>query len=385
VLINITGGMDMTLFEVDEAANRIRDEVDPDANIIFGSTFDASMNGKMRVSVVATGIEAEAAQRTRADGLRMASTNAATGTGTGSSNPFGNNIAAARVGSLSAAVATSSQPSNTNATPPLAATASAAAGRPMGQTNSASFGQASAPASSLRMTTPTTTAQSGLRVTSNSATPNYSQTPATASFTQAPQTMGNAALQIQPTPAPAAPPAPAPSLTVVSNTEQQPSPSAPSFTQMYSEPPQEPTSDYNTAPISVPAAAPSPWNSLTTNKTTAAETPAQTPPTRSAEPHQANFLFSEEDAPRTEPAAPSTTTKKKGPSLFERVTGMATGRNKGNDDVTSDDDLFDTSLNNSGAESPRREPQLINQQPVKLSQADEDLLEIPAFLRRQAN
>lgn len=56
VLINITGGPDMTLFEVDEAANRIRDEVDPDANIIFGSTFSDSMEGKMRVSVVATGI-----------------------------------------------------------------------------------------------------------------------------------------------------------------------------------------------------------------------------------------------------------------------------------------------------------------------------------------
>ncbi|MBF0325415.1 MAG: cell division protein FtsZ [Alphaproteobacteria bacterium] len=60
VLINITGGMDMTLFEVDEAANRIRDEVDPDANIIFGSTFDEKLNGKMRVSVVATGIASEA-------------------------------------------------------------------------------------------------------------------------------------------------------------------------------------------------------------------------------------------------------------------------------------------------------------------------------------
>lgn len=57
LLINITGGLDMTLFEVDEAAKRIRDEVDPNANIIFGSTFDESMDGKMRVSVVATGIE----------------------------------------------------------------------------------------------------------------------------------------------------------------------------------------------------------------------------------------------------------------------------------------------------------------------------------------
>jgi cell division protein FtsZ len=60
VLINITGGNDMTLFEVDEAANHIRNEVDPDANIIVGSTFDDTMEGMMRVSVVATGIEAEA-------------------------------------------------------------------------------------------------------------------------------------------------------------------------------------------------------------------------------------------------------------------------------------------------------------------------------------
>lgn len=60
VLINITGGMDMTLFEVDEACNRIRDEVDPDANIIFGSTFNPELEGKIRVSVVATGIDAMA-------------------------------------------------------------------------------------------------------------------------------------------------------------------------------------------------------------------------------------------------------------------------------------------------------------------------------------
>lgn len=56
VLINITGGNDMTLYEVDEAANRIRDEVDPEANIIFGSTFEEKLNGTIRVSVVATGI-----------------------------------------------------------------------------------------------------------------------------------------------------------------------------------------------------------------------------------------------------------------------------------------------------------------------------------------
>ena len=56
VLINITGGTDMTLFEVDEAANHIRSEVDADCNIIIGSTFDAALEGVMRVAVVATGI-----------------------------------------------------------------------------------------------------------------------------------------------------------------------------------------------------------------------------------------------------------------------------------------------------------------------------------------
>ncbi len=58
VLINITGSHDLTLFELDEAANRIREEVDPEANIIVGSTLDPEMEGKMRVSVVATGIDA---------------------------------------------------------------------------------------------------------------------------------------------------------------------------------------------------------------------------------------------------------------------------------------------------------------------------------------
>jgi cell division protein FtsZ len=57
LLINITGGEDMTLYEVDQAANRVREEVDEDANIIFGSAIDEELNGRIRVSVVATGID----------------------------------------------------------------------------------------------------------------------------------------------------------------------------------------------------------------------------------------------------------------------------------------------------------------------------------------
>ena len=63
LLINITGGDDMTLFEVDQAANRIREEVDEDANIIFGSAIDDTLQGKIRVSVVATGIDSPATAR----------------------------------------------------------------------------------------------------------------------------------------------------------------------------------------------------------------------------------------------------------------------------------------------------------------------------------
>jgi cell division protein FtsZ len=57
VLVNITGGLDMTLLEVDEAANAISGQVDPEANIIFGAAFDASLDGLVRVSVVATGMD----------------------------------------------------------------------------------------------------------------------------------------------------------------------------------------------------------------------------------------------------------------------------------------------------------------------------------------
>ena len=57
VLINITGGNDITLLEIDEAANIIKEQVDEDANIIFGSSFDSSLEGKIRVSIVVTGIE----------------------------------------------------------------------------------------------------------------------------------------------------------------------------------------------------------------------------------------------------------------------------------------------------------------------------------------
>ena len=69
VLINITGGQDITLFEIDEAASRIKEEVDEDANIIFGSSFDESLAGKIRVSIVATGIGENVARQAQSKPL----------------------------------------------------------------------------------------------------------------------------------------------------------------------------------------------------------------------------------------------------------------------------------------------------------------------------
>ncbi|HEY9012273.1 MAG TPA: cell division protein FtsZ [Devosia sp.] len=74
LLISITGGPDLTLYEVDEAASRIREEVDQDANIILGATFDPNMNGSIRVSVVATGTDAtmvQALEPHKANGSRQ--------------------------------------------------------------------------------------------------------------------------------------------------------------------------------------------------------------------------------------------------------------------------------------------------------------------------
>ena len=62
LLVNITGGNDLTLFEVDEAVNKIRAEVDPEADLIFGSIEDESLNGKIRVSIVATSLDGQEPQ-----------------------------------------------------------------------------------------------------------------------------------------------------------------------------------------------------------------------------------------------------------------------------------------------------------------------------------
>jgi cell division protein FtsZ len=115
LLINITGGEDMTLFEVDQAANRIREEVDEEANIIFGSAIDESLTGKVRVSVVATGIDTpvqKTAERPRLVAVNGGTTAAVASTAAGANG--------APMGIMAAPPVVGTRPSAGAAQPPQA-------------------------------------------------------------------------------------------------------------------------------------------------------------------------------------------------------------------------------------------------------------------------
>jgi cell division protein FtsZ len=128
VLINVTGGMDMTLFEVDEAANRIRREVDVDSVIIFGSTFDEKLEGVMRVSIVATGIEANLQTRERPTFVQAPITRRSTIISAPTAMPTAPAAAAIATGSVTAAASEDSpSPVADNATAESAAATEPAA------------------------------------------------------------------------------------------------------------------------------------------------------------------------------------------------------------------------------------------------------------------
>ncbi len=338
VLINITGGMDMTLFEVDEAANRIRDEVDPDANIIFGSTFDQSLDGKVRISVVATGIEAQAQVQGRP--------------GYGSLSLVARGVPQQPgVETGDRAAASYSQGNFTGGqAAPAAATMSAPQMRPMatgGAMNSM--------------------AQAAMRVAQPMA-----QMSAQPTAQMMPQTIGNTALQAQPTRQVlvdemaaldrlvsrqververqiddrpfVAPPAAEPAQRV------QPAIAEPVV--------QQPVMREPTLSVPVPPAPSMPM-------------PAQQPPALTV------------DAPHE---------RRRAPSLFEKVTSRLTG---GQPQQRTAAQGHQGGAPQQAAQAPAQrkvEPQALQPQlqldpadRMSISRAEEDMLDIPAFLRRQAN
>ena len=294
VLINITGGADMTLFEVDEAANRIREEVDPEANIIFGSTFDDSLEGRIRISVVATGIDAAAMAQPRP---------------------------------VISLVSDRSRPEPV-AVQPAAVVAAVAASQPLAPAMpmAAAPAPATAGTSALAMAQPQPVAQSAQPQSAVQA---------------APQPVAQAA------PKPMAPPVEAEVLE----------PRVAARDSFIPPKPVEP----QTRPVVVAAPVVAP-----------------------ADPFAA--------AAMTNGAKPAAPRKVRGPSLFERVTGAARHREPPPEPATPAATLpAPAATAPAQPAAPRTEPQQPRLGPldpadrVTVSKAEEDLLEIPAFLRRQAN
>ena len=295
VLINITGGPDMTLFEVDEAANRIREEVDPEANIIFGSTFDESLEGRVRISVVATGIDAAAIAQPRP------------------------------VISL-----VSDRSRSDPAAPAGAAPASQPAAVAMGSIGAAAAAIAAAPQPVVAGTSALAVAQAQPQAAAAQSLPQAQPAPARP-LPQPPVTA--------PPVAPAAPPVMAEAETIERAIVRD---------------------DAFIPPKPVEAQV----------RPTVAMAPVGSP-----DPFAAAAMA---NGARGQPAY-----KMRAPSLFERVTGVGRARTTQPEPVTA------------GPVAPHRPPAPQPQQPrlgpldpadrVSVSKPEEDLLEIPAFLRRQAN
>jgi len=337
VLINITGGPDMTLFEVDEAANRIGEEVDPDANIIFGSTMDSSLEGKMRVSVVATGIDAIAEIQPRpvlkvySGPQKLIRTPASEEVAEDA--PALPATASDNAAEAPAAAAPTAQPSAPPAPmsaepPPVAASAPAEEAA----TASASAEAENAPAA-------------------------YAEAPAGPAF-EAPVEEASAAPQAPAaTTAPAAAAAAAPA---VAEAPARPEPRLVAKNDAFMPPP----------PVDLKATA---------------ETPSASDP------------FKEADLVN---GGSSDDTRRRGPNLFQRITGAARESRPEMPAPRVTPPAARTAPEQPASTSQPEKPREIAPQPapqqarlsgvdpedrLKTSQSDDDLLEIPAFLRRQAN
>jgi cell division protein FtsZ len=335
VLINITGGLDMTLHEVDEAANRIREEVDAEANIIFGSTFDATMQGRMRVSVVATGIAAMASQQPAPNYLSL-DVNRPMQTG----QPALSRPAAPPVGRVAMPAAPASAPAiATPMSPPMPAAAPAAPPTPVAAPIPA-VAQAPAPVVMQAPSAPVAEAPIPVQMTSVAAEMPIAPLAAPAA----------AAPMAAPVPTPAASPMPPP------------------------------------APVAAPAvAAPAPQKPLVDETDWRVSRPPMRPAVRATEP-----------AARPSIARP-VASENRTPNLFQRITGAFAAPKAATPGVGGP-----VHQTEAPAPASRATPEgvvaapkpVVRSAPVQTSidvterakpAREDDDLQIPAFLRRQAN
>ena len=357
VLINITGGHDMTLFEVDETANRIRDEVDPEANIIFGSTFDQNLEGRIRVSVVATGIESDEAVQPRPAALSLVSAEAGTTARQSAASP-------------PEATVTAQAPMAAPAATPTAAPAMPV--QTPARNSLYAYSQAIA-----QGTPPEPVAKASTAVAESMATETLA--------------VGTSQVAIAPEDAPeTAPEAPAAHLA-------EPTPQIETFVEVM----EAPATDCFIAPM--PA-------KLEPEPEPDYGAPAQAPTPGRADPFATAALENGSRAPRHDvPAAVKAPETRKAPGFFAKMTGGASraiqaaargGERHGSRDTAAQNSALplaqqtaqQAAAPRSSADprlkTPAAQPRLSGFEsagPESAGQVDEELLDIPAFLRRQAN
>lgn len=331
VLINITGGLDMTLFEVDQAANRIREEVDPEAQIKVGSTLGEGLEGRIRVSVIATGIDVAVQQRPAS--------------GMGTSSPSKTSAAAARP-AVSAAPVQAKAPLQ-----PQAAYAQPA--YPASSTAAASVQQ--------QVVTPSVSAQTSYFTMPQAITPHTDVLPHTAPV-EVPSSESKAK------------PAERFSEDVERKREEEP------VEQI------EEVGGFDDEEFVRPQVSSS--VSAQQQRASSSETTRSTrPASPMAPPPSGGDMRMTQLSPQAPTArqAPSTGTEqrrqRRAESLFTRITGFGLVRpSSHHHEDESQEQLADDGFGGNGAHLDVRPAD----RPV-LSEQSEDLLEIPAFLRRQSN
>lgn len=320
VLINITGGLDMTLFEVDQAANRIREEVDPDAQIKVGSTLGDDMDGRIRVSVIATGIDAALAEQQK------------------------QRSAAAQSGSASRVPA---EPMRRVAQPQIA--------MPVKQPLAA----ASAPAAAAH----------SVNLTTSYFTMPQAVTPQMVAAGNAPSAHAPAATKQQTSEAVQTPQAEEPARVQILETQ---APTAATGTS-------QPQSNYGRSPLQQSSVKPavSTGNYGGTPLKAQPQRVAEAPVTPAADMRVTQLTTA------TPPVTPSPQGAQRSQSLFQRITGFGMVRPSREDGDESDEGTLPASAVTTSAQAPRLKVESTDRPALSTEQAD--LLEIPAFLRRQNN
>ncbi len=361
VLINITGGMDMTLFEVDQAANRIREEVDPEAQIKVGSTLGEDLQGRIRVSVIATGIDA-GVQASRA----------------------------ASSGSVSARPAAESAPKIVTPSQPVAALIQQRAAAQMQAQAQAQVHVPSQGEPKPLVMTPSVQAQTQYFTMPQAVTPQILAQQQVSAPPAAPSPLPEPAAAVEPSETAHASAARAPELAPAAYHSPQAAPTT--HVPPPQSPPMSPAAPRSSEPPSFARLAAQQQQQQ--QQSSYAQRPASPPPPQArpsslpphapATPSPMDMRVAQLATPQQQAAAEQRRLRRT-ESLFTRITGFGLVRPSAQKEADEHEAALPDEIMGSGESQPRLGVRPEDRPSLSSEQSGTDVLDIPAFLRRQTN